>query len=67
MDEPFQLVLCNASEALSKSLERFSADRWAVQWRHDAGSLQELFQPSVRGESARILASRAVGWRFLAV
>lgn len=49
MDEPFQLVLCNASEALRTSLERFSADRWAVQWRQDAGDLRGLFQPSVRG------------------
>jgi hypothetical protein len=49
MDDPFQLVLCNASEALCTSLERFSADRWAVQWRQDASDLRELFQPSVRG------------------
>lgn len=47
MRDPFQLVLCDPSDALLEALARFSADRWAVQWRH-GGRLPDHFDPSVR-------------------
>ncbi|KAG7385055.1 hypothetical protein PHYPSEUDO_001991 [Phytophthora pseudosyringae] len=45
MPEPFQLLLCNPSEELEHSLERFGASNWYIQWRRGAESVAEHFAP----------------------
>ncbi|CAH0475074.1 unnamed protein product [Peronospora belbahrii] len=45
MVEPFQLIFCNPSGQLERSLERYGASNWHVQWRRGAESVAEHFQP----------------------
>ncbi|KAG6617325.1 tRNA (guanine-N(1)-)-methyltransferase [Phytophthora cinnamomi] len=45
MPDPFQLLLCNPSEQLEHSLERFGASNWHIQWRRGADSVAEHFSP----------------------
>ncbi|OWZ16999.1 TRNA (guanine-N(1)-)-methyltransferase [Phytophthora megakarya] len=45
MPEPFQLMLCNPSDHLEQSLERFGASNWYIQWRRGGESVADHFSP----------------------